>query len=57
MAVLSPDAIKSSVSEGHLCWVLFSKVSWLRNTIGYANARFRDLGTFYYSNPTECSCL
>ena len=33
------DATKSSVCEGHLCQVLFSKVSWLRSTIEYVNTR------------------
>ena len=48
---------KSRVSEGHLCWVLFSKVSWFRSAIEHANTRFQDLDTFYYSICTECSCL
>ena len=35
----------------------FSKVSWLRSAIEYANTRFQDMGTFYYYISTKCSCL
>ena len=51
------DATKSRVSQGHLCWVLFSNVSWFRSAIEYANKRFKGLSTFYFTVSTVCSCL
>ena len=51
------DATKSRISRGHLCWVPFSNVSWLRNAIEYANKRFKGLSTFYFTISTAYSCL
>ena len=56
--VLPPlDVTKSRVSVGHLCWILFSKVSWFKSAIECANNRFHDLSTFYYTISIACSYL
>ena len=50
------DATKSRISQDHLCWVLFSNVSWFRSATEHANKRFKGLSTFYFTISTACSC-